>query len=62
MMKKNISKILAMIGFIILLGAVGKVDYMSEIHQYYPLSKTIIAICVGIILMIPAGVNLKGGE
>lgn len=59
-MKKKIFKILAVIGFMVLLGAVGKVDYMSEIHQYYPLSKTIITMCVGIILIIPAGVNLKG--
>lgn len=59
-MKKKVFKILAVIGFIILLGAVGKVDYMSEIHQYYPLSKTMIAMGIGIILMIPAGVNHKG--
>ena len=47
----KIAKVLFIIGFFILVGAVGKADYMFELGKYYPISKTIKMCLVGLILM-----------
>lgn len=40
-------------GIVLILGAVGTSDYMTEIGQYYPLSETLKMVGVGILLMLP---------
>lgn len=51
---KNIISILAGLGFIILMGAVGTSDYMTEAGIYYPFMNTVRLMVVGILLMVPA--------
>lgn len=48
-----LSKILAVIGMIIIYGAVTKSDYMYELHQDYSISQMIIQIIIGISFVIP---------
>lgn len=40
-------------GIVLILGAVGTSDYMTEIGQYYPLSETLKMAGVGVLLMLP---------
>lgn len=40
-------------GIVLILGAVGTSDYMTEIGQYYPLSETLKMVGVGVLLMLP---------
>ena len=40
-------------GIVLILGAVGTSDYMTEIGQYYPLSETLKTVGVGVLLMLP---------
>lgn len=50
-MKKFIG-VLALIGFIVLLGAVGKCDYMVETYQYYPFKYTVYQALIGLGLIL----------
>lgn len=40
-------------GIVLIVGAVGTLDYMDEIGQYYPLTETLKTMGVGLILMVP---------
>lgn len=54
--KKIIEQVLGfvfMIGLLMMVGSVGTQDYMSEIGQTYPWTKTIATALIGIILMVP---------
>ena len=54
--KKIIEQVLGfvfMIGFLMMVGSVGTQDYMSEIGQTYPWTKTIATALIGILLMVP---------
>lgn len=50
----RIITIMAVIGVIIFIGAVGHSDYMSECHKYYPLSSTVKNMLFGMLLIVPA--------
>lgn len=46
--------VLAVVGFFIIMGAVGTMDFMVEQKIYYPMSNTIKTAVVGTIMMLPA--------
>lgn len=48
-----ITGFLMVFGIVLILGAVGTSDYMTEIGQYYPLSETLKMVGVGVLLMLP---------
>ena len=41
-------------GIFAIIGAVGTMDYMSEIGQYYPLTETFKSVAIGVALFVPA--------
>ena len=41
-------------GIFAIIGAVGTMDYMSEIGQYYPLTETFKSVAIGIVLIAPS--------
>ena len=54
--KKIIEEILGfvfVVGFLMMVGSVGTQDYMSEIGQTYPWTKTIATALIGLLLMVP---------
>lgn len=54
--KKIIEQILGfvfVVGFLMMVGSVGTQDYMSEIGQTYPWTKTIATTLIGLLLMVP---------
>ena len=54
--KKIIEQILGfvfVVGFLMMVGSVGTQDYMSEIGQTYPWTKTIATALIGLLLMVP---------
>lgn len=54
--KKIIEQVLGfvfVIGFLMMVGSVGTQDYMSEIGQTYPWTKTIATALIGLLLMVP---------
>ncbi len=54
MYREYIISAMAIVGFIIILGAVGTSDYMVECGVDYPLAKTTQTMLVGLLLMMPA--------
>lgn len=40
-------------GIVLIVGAVGTLDYMDEIGQYYPLTETLKTMGLGVLLMLP---------
>lgn len=48
-----ITSFIMVFGIVLILGAVGTSDYMTEIGQYYPLSETLKMVGVGVLLMLP---------
>jgi hypothetical protein len=50
---RNITGFIMVFGIVLILGAVGTSDYMTEIGQYYPLSETLKMVGVGVLLMLP---------
>lgn len=46
-------RLMAIVGVLLFIGAIGNDDYMTEIGVYYPVSSTVIKMCVGIIFTIP---------
>jgi len=65
--KKIIEQVLGflfVVGFLMMVGSVGTQDYMSEIGQTYPWTKTIATALIGILLMVPLGwfENRFGGD
>jgi len=54
--KKIIEQVLGfvfVVGFLMMVGSVGTQDYMSEIGQTYPWTKTIATALIGLLLMVP---------
>lgn len=54
--KKIIEQVLGfvfVVGFLMMVGSVGTQDYMSEIGQTYPWTKTIVTALIGLLLMVP---------
>lgn len=51
---RNVTGIMAVIGFFLMLGAVGTSDYMDEIGVYYPIYKILPQMLIGIGLMLPS--------
>lgn len=51
---RNIAGIMAVIGFFLMLGAVGTSDYMDEIGVYYPIYKILPQMLIGVTLMLPS--------
>ena len=52
---RTITGTLAFIGFILMMGAVGKSDFADEIGEYIELKDFIPQMVVGLLLMIPCG-------
>lgn len=46
-------RLMAIVGVLLFIGAVGQDDYMTEIGVYYPVGNTIAKMCAGIIFVIP---------
>lgn len=53
-MKNIIIDCMAFIGFVIIIGAVGTMDYKMTVHEYYPLAYTLVTMLIGILLCTPA--------
>lgn len=49
--------VLAVLGVIVIFGAVGQSDYMSEIGQVYPLKWTVFKIMLGVGMIVPESVR-----
>lgn len=45
--------VLAVIGVFIIIGAVGKMDYMTNSYTYYPLIETVKSLIVGGVCIVP---------
>ena len=45
---------LAWLGVFVIIGAVGKVDYVTELGLDYPLYKTLLTVLAGFVMCIPA--------
>lgn len=56
-MVERICTILAILGVIVIFGAVGQDDYMTEIGQVYPLYLTIAKIMLGTAMIVPEGIR-----
>ena len=52
---RTIAGILAFIGFILMLGAIGKSDFADEIGEYIELKDFLPQMVVGLLLMLPCG-------
>jgi len=48
--------ILAFIGFILMLGAVGTSDYLTEIGQYQPFEDLVKSMIPGMVMFFPGGI------
>ncbi len=48
--------ILAFIGFILMLGAIGTSDYMVEIGEYQPFEDLIRSLIPGLVMFLPGGI------
>lgn len=46
--------VLAVVGFFIIMGAVGTMDFMVEQKVNYPMVNTIKTVAIGMIMMVPA--------
>ena len=46
--------VLAVVGFFIIMGAVGTMDFMVEQKVNYPMANTIKTVAIGMIMMVPA--------
>lgn len=51
--------IMALVGFLMLIGAVGASDYAVEMNIYEPITAHIKEMIIGAVLMIPGAVYLK---
>ena len=51
-------RLLALVGFICFLGAVGNCDYTAEFGGYYSIKDMIKQMGIGIILMLPFFINI----
>jgi hypothetical protein len=49
--------VLAAIGFFIIVGAAGTVDYHVEMHESYSMISTIKMLIIGLLLIVPASVR-----
>ena len=49
--------ILAIIGFFVIIGGVGTMDYMATIGEHYPLIETLKTMMVGFLFVLPAVVR-----
>lgn len=54
---KKFFGVLALIGFIIILGSVGKADYMDAVGGYYSFSDILKQCMIGLFLMLPFSVK-----
>ena len=52
----------AILGVIIMILAVNKVDYMIEIGENYPLTESIKTMCIGMSFLIPSAVRRIYGK
>lgn len=46
--------LLAWLGVFVIIGAVGKVDYVAELGLDYPIYKTLLTVFVGFVMCVPA--------
>lgn len=51
-----IASVFVVVGFILIISAAGNSDYMSMTGQYYPLSKTMWQMLLGILFFLPKAV------
>lgn len=56
-MKKKIYGVMAIIGIILIFGAVGKADYMEAMGEYYSFASMLKLCIAGMLLMIPYAIN-----
>ncbi len=47
---------MAFIGFLLMLGAVGTSDYLTEIGEYQPFSDLVKSVIPGLVLIMPGGI------
>lgn len=56
-MKKKIFGIMAIIGIILIFGAVGKADYMEAMGEYYSFASMLKLCITGVLLIVPMYMN-----
>ena len=60
---KKLSKLICLIGFIIIIGTIGNSDFQESIRHYYPFGECLKRIFIGMLLMLPqAYIVLLGGK